>query len=130
MAATVAVGAALVAAIATLLPWTVSGTVGRNAFATVGSAVRLGVLADGPGVLLALGGDAVPFLALAALLAHLTERPRTSLVLAAVAGAAAASLAVLVLRGPVAAGVGAPVGLVAGVVAVGAAGVAGWRGRA
>lgn len=121
----VAVGAALVAGAAMVLPWTRSGAVARNAFATVGSAVRLGVLPDGPLGVVVLVWFAVPFLALAALLASATGRARIAAGLAGLTGLAAGSLAVAVLRGPLATGAGAVVGLVASAVAVAAAVVAG-----
>jgi hypothetical protein len=125
----VANGAALVAGAATLLPWTVSGSVARNAFGTVGAAVRLGVLPDGPVGAVAVVWFAVPFLALAALLATATGRSGLGATVSALTGLTAGSLAVAVLRGPLTSGSGPLVALVASGVALGAAVISRWRVR-
>ena len=110
--------AAIVVVVAAFLPWTVSGSAARHSFATVRSARLLG-LGDHPVLDVVLGAwYFVPAVAGLACLAAVLGRRRLAGAACAVVGAAAVIAAVAVLRAPLGIGVGVPVALVAGAVAL------------
>jgi hypothetical protein len=123
VARAVALGAAAGVVAAAFLPWTVSGSVARDSFATVRSARLIGL--GGPDwVTAALGAwYFVPALVLGAVLAAVLGRDRGAGAAAAGAGLAALVGALVVLRSPVAAGIGVIVAVPVAAVAVVAGGV-------
>jgi hypothetical protein len=114
---------------AAFLPWTVSGSVVRDSFATVRSARLIGI--GGPdGVGVALGAwYFVPAVVLAAVLAAVLGRERWAGAASVVVGLAVLAGALVVLRSPVATGIGVIVAVPSAVVAVVAGAVLALSGR-
>ncbi len=101
MAGALAVGSAALLLAAAFAPWTVSGTVERNGWATATSALRIEVV-DGPARLLTIAWLFVPpLLALAALAASL-GRVRLAWVVAGAVGALGVVVAAAVRTAPLA----------------------------
>jgi hypothetical protein len=110
--------AAVAVVLAGLLPWTASGEVVRNSFATVRSARLLGI-GDHAVITAVLGAwYFVPAVAGLSCLAAVLGRNRLAGIGAAVVGGAALLAATAVLHAPLSTGAGPWVALVAGAVAL------------
>ena len=114
-----AVVALLALAVAvTFGPWLRTGTAHRTSYQVVQSADRLEVLGGGPEVWLRAAWSFLPFVAVVAVLAVLTQRRRVAAALAVVVGLVEAIFGGLVTRSPRSADWGASGGLAFGSVLV------------
>jgi len=114
----VAVAAAATVVVAGFLPWTISGSVVRDSFATARSA-RLLDAGDHPVTGAAQAAwHLVPAVAVAAALAAVLGRDRGVGALTAVVGATAVAGGFAVVRSPVAIGAGVPLAIGAGTTAL------------
>lgn len=107
------IGAALVT-LGAFLPWVISGTAARSSFATVRSADRLGVVPDGPALLLLRSWYLMPLAAAGIPVALVLHRRRLASVVAVLLAAVTALVAGLVILASPSTGIGPAISLLGG----------------